>query len=134
MAVWYKVNFYARNKQDRKLVIHLHLAPTIWVIMSQRDQLLLSPRVLCRLEKKPFSRSPEPRGSGIFSGLGVIGGFIFCMERDFYYCTAVSSAKTGSLRFVFYLSFVLCQYICIAYWLLPYFVCDSSILYKQILH
>ena len=47
-----------------------------------------------------------------------------------YYCTAVSTAKTGSPSFCVYPSFVLCLYICIVYWLLPHFVHDSYILYK----
>ena len=35
-------SFLCNKKKDKKQVIHLHLAPTIWVSMSQRDQLLLS--------------------------------------------------------------------------------------------
>ena len=69
-------------------------------------------RVLCRIKKKSFSRFPEPRGSDIFSGLGIkkIGGFILRMQRDFYYCTAVSTAKAGSPSFCVYPSFF-CVYI-----------------------
>ena len=31
------------------------------------------------------------------------------MERDFHYCTAVSTAKTGRSSFCVYLLFILCQ-------------------------
>ena len=56
----------------------------------------------------------------------------FCMQRNFYYCTTVNTAKTGSPLFCVYPSFIFVSvvYICIAYWLLPYLVHDSYIQYE----
>ena len=129
MAVWYKVNFYATNEQDKKQVIHLHLTPNIWVSLSQHSQLLLSRSRFMSFRKKPFPDllSPGAVAYSWGSGSRKLEDSCFRRQRDFYYCTAVSTAKTGSPSFCVYPP---CLYICIAYWLLPYFVHDSYILYE----
>ena len=76
------------NKQTRQKTSNssLHLAPTIWVSMSQCDQpLLYLACFLCGLEKKHFTISPEPQGSTIFLGLRVekIGRFILPYAQRF---------------------------------------------------
>ena len=109
VAVWYKVNIHTTSKQDKKQVIHLHLAPTIWVSMSQRDQLLILSLTFYAI----YRRNPLPD----LLSLGVLAyswssmsrkleDSCFCMQRDFYYCTAVNTGKTGSSSFSIYPSII----------------------------
>ena len=99
------------NKTKKKWFICISLLPygLVWANMINFFYLA---HVLCRLEKKPFSRSSKRWGSGILLGLGVekIGGFIFLMQRD-HYCTVVIAAKTSSPLFWVWPWFVVCIYL-----------------------